>query len=106
MSYIVPLVGAAVAGAIGVMWWTRMRALTRARARVVVAVPRPTIRLLGDDELREAVGRAARFDEDAWSRLRQRADRYQALASGGRGALLPLPSATPEPGASGAPRTA
>jgi hypothetical protein len=100
MSYIVPLVGAAVVAAIGVSWWTRLRALARERERVVVAAPRPTVRILADDELREAVGRASRFDDDLWRQLSERADRYQALAPGGAGALLPLPPGTAGPGRS------
>ncbi len=104
MAYIVPLVGAGVVAGIGVTWWVRWRAVARARARVVVAVPPPAVRLLrSDDELREAADRAARFDDDVWSRLRQRADRYQALAAQGGRELVALPAHGPAPGATGRP---
>lgn len=71
MSYIVPLVGAAVVAAIDgtwCTWWRRARALARARAHVVVAVAQPTVRarVLSDDELaRRSVG--LRVSTTRWS---------------------------------------
>lgn len=96
-------IGLAVVGAVLGVVAVRLRRRGRGHAAAPVSASHLVRVLTTDEELRDAVRRAARFEQEAADRLRTRARRYEAMVADAKitelspvqPARAPLPDDTP-----------